>query len=133
VLDYAAFDWNTAGANRRTIYRVVWRGIQDPFMEAFDFPDMGSLSPSRGFSASPLQALVLWNNNFILHHAEKFAARIEALSSARSDQITAAVRICWLRSPSPVELQQMEQLAAEHGLPAVCRMLLNSSEFLFVD
>ena len=132
VLDYASFDWNTPGAARRSIYRVVWRGIQDPFMESLDFPDLGHLSPTRGFSASPLQSLVLWNNQFMLHHAEKFAARIAA-SGTTSDQLRAATRICWLREPTPNELSEMEDLAAAEGLPAVCRMLLNSNEFLFVD
>ena len=132
VLDYASFDWNTPGAARRSIYRVVWRGIQDPFMESLDFPDLGHLSPTRGFSASPLQSLVLWNNKFMLHHAEKFAARIAA-SGTTSDQLRAATRICWLREPTPNELSEMEDLAAAEGLPAVCRLLLNSNEFLFVD
>jgi hypothetical protein len=133
VLDYASFDWNTAGDSRRSIYRIVWRGIQDPFMEAFDFPDMGQLSATRGFSASPLQALVLWNNRFVLHHAEKLASRAEALSPVRSEQITSIVRHCWLRNPSPEEHSQLEKLAADFGLPAACRMLLNSNEFLFVE
>lgn len=133
VLDYESFDWNTPGANRRSIYRIVWRGIQDPFMEALDFPDMGSLSPTRGFSASPLQSLVLWNNKFMLHHAEKFAQRLESLSSSPTEQLVQSVRLCWLRDPSPEELADLESLAASEGLPAVCRMLLNSSEFLFVE
>lgn len=133
VLDYESFDWNTAGANRRSIYRVVWRGIQDPFMEAFDFPDMGQLSATRGFSASPLQSLVLWNNHFILHHAEKMASRAVAISANLPEQITAVVQICWLRNPTAEEHQQLEKLAIEFGLPAVCRLLLNSNEFLFVE
>ncbi len=37
-LDYAAFDWASPGANRRSIYRYVWRGIPDPLMSALDFP-----------------------------------------------------------------------------------------------
>ncbi len=28
-LDYASYDWATAGSNRRSIYRFVWRGIPD--------------------------------------------------------------------------------------------------------
>jgi hypothetical protein len=133
VLDYESFDWNTAGANRRSIYRVVWRGIQDPFMEALDFPDMGSLSPVRGFSASPLQSLVLWNNKFMLHHAEKFAGRLESFGGSVTEQIVAGVRICWLRDPSADELAELKLLAESDGMPTVCRVLLNSSEFLFVD
>jgi hypothetical protein len=133
VLDYDSFDWNTPGASRRSIYRVVWRTIQDPFMEALDFPDMGQLSPTRSTSSSPLQSLVLWNNNFMLHHAEKFAERTRSAGTTVSDQITSAVRFCWQRDPTADELSQFESLAETHGLPTVCRVLLNSSEFLFVE
>jgi hypothetical protein len=133
VLDYESFDWSTPGANRRSIYRVVWRGIQDPFMEALDFPDLGSLSPVRGFSASPLQSLVLWNNKYMLFHAEKFAGRVETLAGTPSEQIGAAARICWLRDPSVEELAELQSLRESDGMAAVCRVLLNSSEFLFVD
>ncbi len=133
VLDYAAFDWNSSGADRRSIYRIVWRGIQDPFMEALDFPDMGQLSPTRGFSSSPLQALVLWNNRFMLHHAEKFAARLESTGSTITDQINSAARICWFRDLLPEESAELQTLAESQGLAAVCRLMLNSNEFLFVE
>jgi hypothetical protein len=133
ILDYSSFDWNTPGANRRSIYRIVWRGIQDPFFEALDFPDLGVLSPTRGFSASALQSLVLWNNNFMLHHAEKFSLRLESIGSTTDDQVKAAVRICWLRDPTDEEFVELQTLVASQGLPALCRLLLNSNEFLFVQ
>ena len=133
VLDYASFDWNTSGANRRSIYRVVWRGIQDPFMESLDFPDMGQLSPTRGFSVSPLQAMVLFNSQFMLYHTEQFARRVESAESGLADQIRFAIQLVWLREPTSLEQHDLEQLAAQHGLAAVCRLLLNSNEFLFVD
>ena len=133
VLDYASFDWNTSGVNRRSIYRVVWRGIQDPFMESLDFPDMGQLSPTRSFSVSPLQAMVLFNSHFMLHHTEQFTQRVESVESGLSDQIRFATQLAWLRDPSVDEQQLLEHLAGQHGLTAVCRLLLNSNEFLFVD
>ena len=133
VLDYASFDWNSSGVNRRSIYRVVWRGIQDPFMESLDFPDMGQLSPTRGFSVSPLQAMVLFNSRFMLHHTEHFARRVETAESSLSDRIRFATQLVWLRDPTPDEQQPLEQLASQYGLTAVCRLLLNSNEFLFVE
>ena len=71
-VDYTPFDWDAPGAGRRSIYRVVWRGIADPFMEALDFPDASLLQPTRTFSASALQALALFNNDFVLRHSEHF-------------------------------------------------------------
>ncbi|MDZ4859506.1 MAG: PSD1 and planctomycete cytochrome C domain-containing protein [Candidatus Hydrogenedentes bacterium] len=150
ALDYKAYDWNSPGAGRRSIYRFVWRGIADPFMEALDFPDLGLLAPTRGFSASSLQALTLYNNAFVLAHSEALARRVEADVSelersgttalpagARTGQadgmVTRAVRLVWLRDPTDGERAAFNAFADAQGLPALCRVLLNSNEFLFVD
>jgi hypothetical protein len=133
MLDYAAFDWNNAGAARRSIYRVVWRGLPDPFMEALDFPDASMLAPMRGFSASALQALTLLNNEFVLHHSRQLAARAETLGATNADRVRAVFRLVLLREPSTAELDDFSALAEKRTLPAVCRVLLNSNEFLFVD
>lgn len=133
ALDYAAFDWNTPGTSRRSIYRYVWRGIADPFMEALDFPDLGLLSPTRSFSASSLQALTLYNNDFVLHHADHMAANIQGESELLESQMTQAVRLVWLREPTIEEQHDFHDFAVTNGLPALCRLLLNSNEFLFVD
>ena len=133
ALDYTAFDWNTPGASRRSIYRCVWRGIADPFMEALDFPDLGLLSPTRSFSASSLQALTLYNNDFVLHSAERMAAKIQRANDTLESQVTRVVRLVWLREPTSDELQAFSKFADTNGLPALCRLLLNSNEFLFVD
>ena len=54
-LDYNDFDWDSPGATRRSIYRVVWRGIPDPLFDALDFPDLGLPAPDAravGFGAA---------------------------------------------------------------------------------
>jgi hypothetical protein len=102
-------------------------------MEALEFPDLGHLSPVRGFSASPLQSLVLWNNHFMLHFAEKFAAHVRTTGSTSQQHVVAAIRNCWLREPTMEELTVLEELSSSGGLTSVCRALLNSNEFLFVD
>jgi len=38
-----------------------------------------------------------------------------------------------LRSPSEAEQGAFVEYAKKHGLPNLCRVLFNSSEFLFVD
>jgi hypothetical protein len=133
VLDYNAFDWAAPGAARRSIYRVVWRGIADPLMESLDFPDMGLLSPVRGFSASPLQSLSLFNNDFLLHHSAQFAARIEKSDTAMAEKIRAAFRIALQREPSPEESTDFTAIADKRGLATACRVLFNTNEFLFID
>ncbi len=159
-LDYEDFDLEGPHAQRRSIYRVVWRGIPDPLFEALDFPDLGLLVDKRHQSASPLQALTLLNHRLVLHHAKIWADTLtpsmpdnvgrsvpvdpapRAGTSAPSGPdpaslittaILRAVRQCWLREATPEELQDLESLAAESGLPAVCRLLICSNEFLYIN
>jgi len=132
ALDYSGFDWNGKGAGRRSIYRVVWRGIPDPFMDTLDFPDMGLLSPKRSFSVSSLQSLSLFNNDFVLHASEWLAKKLE-VEVAEKERIGRAVQLCWQRELTSSELGVFASYVETHGLAAFCRILLNSNEFLFVD
>lgn len=133
VVDYTNFDWDKPGAARRSIYRVVWRGMPDPLMDALDFPDAAMLAPKRGESSSALQALALWNNDFVLHHCGVLAQRAEAAEKQVSEQIEFLYRHVLLREPTVHEQSMMSDYAAQFGLAAVSRVLVNSNEFLFVD
>jgi len=133
ALDYGAYKWSDASAGRRSIYRFVWRGIADPFMEALDFPDLGLLSPSRGFSSSALQALALYNNDFVLHESEALARRLEGEASTVEQQALRAVQLAWLREIDADECGEFVAYVEANGLAALCRVLINSNEFLFVD
>ena len=132
-LDYGAFDWNHPSAARRSIYRVVWRGIADPFMESLDFPDLGLLSPKRGVSVSSLQALVVFNNDFVLHHSQLLADKLKANDATVDEQLAQACRLIYLRAPGKKENALLVAYAKQHGLAATLRILLNSNEFTFVD
>ena len=102
-------------------------------MEALDFPDLGLLAPKRGFSVSALQSLTLFNNQFMLHGSEWLTAKIRKDKQNLSDQVSRAVQLVWQREPSDSEQQRFESYARKHGVKALCRVLLNSNEFLFVD
>ena len=132
-LEYGEFDWNSNAARRRSIYRVVWREIPDPFMEALDFPDLGLLVPKRQFSVSALQSLALFNNEFVLHASEWLATRLQQEHNSLAEQIRRAIELVWLRDRTTTEQQAFEQYVDAHGLAALCRVLFNSNEFLFVD
>jgi len=133
VLDYDAFDWTDPSAARRSIYRVVWRGIADPFMEALDFPDLGLLAPKRGSSVSALQALTVYNNRFVLHHCQLLEDNLKANYQTTHEQVAHACRLIYLREPSAEEVTILTKYAQKHGLSATCRVLFNSNEFLFVN
>ncbi len=132
-VDYTAFDWDAPGAGRRSVYRFVYRTLPDPFMDALDFPDASQLAPARGFSASPLQALALFNIGFVLRHSEHFADRLGKLAADVPGQVRQAFRLALQREPTAEEIEQFAAYARRYGLAAMCRVLLNSNEFLFVD
>ena len=125
TLDYAAYDWSALPKHRRSIYRFVWRGVPDPFMDALDFPDLGMLAPARGFSASALQSLALYNNRFVLHFSGELGKQLTTPEEA--------VRRILLREPTAEEKTNFTTFAQKNGLAALCRVLLNSNEFLFVN
>jgi len=125
TIDYESYDWTVPHKHRRSIYRFVWRGIPDPFMESLDFPDLGLLAPTRGFSASSLQSLSLYNNAFVLSCSESAAAA--------AGNIRSLVRNILRRDPSIEESQEFHDFVEKHSLSALARILLNSNEFLFID
>ncbi len=125
TLNYLAYDWASLPKHRRSIYRFVWRGVPDPFMDALDFPDLGMLAPTRGFSASALQSLALYNNPFVLHFSDELGKQCTSPHEA--------VRHILLREPRPEEEAAFTEYANQYGLAALCRVLLNSNEFLFVE
>ena len=125
TLNYEAYDWGSLPKHRRSIYRFVWRGVPDPFMDALDFPDLGMLAPARGFSASALQSLALYNNRFVLHFSGELGKQLTTPDEA--------VRRILLREPTAEEKTNFTTFAQKNGLAALCRVLLNSNEFLFVN
>jgi hypothetical protein len=131
-LDYNVYDWSKPGSGRRSIYRFVWRGIPDPLMAALDFPDLGLLTPNRSVSVSPLQALALFNNRFVLFHSDAMATDIARKTPEPDRQVIEVIRRCYQRDPLDDELRQFGVYIERHGLAAFCRLVLNSSEFLFV-
>ncbi len=131
-LDYGAFDWKQPEAARRSIYRVVWRGTPDPFMESLDFPDLGLLPAKRGYSVSALQALALFNNDFVLHHSQVLANKLQAEHVNLDEQLVQALRLIHLRKSNSNEIELLVAYAQQHGLAATCRVLLNSNEFMIV-
>ncbi|MDE0914840.1 MAG: DUF1553 domain-containing protein [Planctomycetota bacterium] len=128
---YDKVNLDDPGTFRRSIYRFVVRSDPDPWMTAFDCADPSHCTPARSESTTPIQALALLNNPFMLRQAERFAARVRAEHPA--DPVSHAIRLAWQREPDPVEQRLLTEHADQYGLEAACRVLFNSSEFLYVD
>ncbi len=134
ILSYDGFNWDSPDGGRRSLYRFVYRTLADPFMDALDFPDLSLLSPTRASSSSSaLQALTLYNNDFVLRQSEHLAARAALAAPDPEARVAWVVRQVLGRTPRSEELRALNALAARHGLADACRVLLNSNAFLFVD
>ena len=128
---YSAYDPADPTTHRRSIYRFVVRSVPDPWLTTFDCADPSTCTPVRSQTTTPLQALALFNDRFVLHEAGNFAAR--ARTDDPKDPLGRAVRLAWQRMPTADERARLQAHAANHGLAAVCRVLLNTNEFLHVD
>ena len=131
--DYTRFDADSPAACRRSIYRFVVRSVPDPLMEALDCPDANMLAPKRNVTLTALQALSTLNDPFVLRQCQHFAERLKAAGSTANNQVQMAFRLTLNREPTTGELRLMSDYARKHGLANACRVLLNSSEFVFVD
>ena len=50
-----------------------------------------------------------------------------------ADRIGVVYRLALQHDPEAGELEVLVPLAEQHGLPNVCRLVLNMNEFVFVD
>jgi len=133
VYDYTRFDADSPAGSRRSIYRFIVRSVPDPFMEALDCPDANLLTPKRNVTLTALQALTTWNDPYVLRQCEHFALRLRRESDDLYKQIERACRLALSRQPRPEEAALLRAYAQRHGLANACRVLFNSSEFMFVD
>jgi hypothetical protein len=119
---------------RRSIYRTWVRSGTNPFLDVFDCPDPSTTTPRRAMTTTPLQALSLLNDSFMLRMADKFAERLRQDTDADAEkQIDRAYQIAFARVATAAEVAAAKRFVSEHGLAAFCRVLFNSNEFLYVD
>ena len=131
---YEPVDREGSAFHRRTVYRFTPRGGRSAVLDTLDCPDPSSAAPRRSVTTTPLEALSLLNNSFVLRMAEAFARRVE--NEAGKDlkaQAERAWQLAVCRSPDEEEVQLSRQLIEKHGLPALCRALFNANEFVVIE
>ncbi len=118
---------------RRTIYRFSPRGERSALLETFDCPDPSAQIPRRQSTTTPLQALALWNDAFILRRAEAFAKAIEKDAKTVEAKVLASYRLALGRDPLSDETKLAVAHVEKHGLKAFARVLFNLSEFSVIE
>ncbi len=117
---------------RRSIYTFQRRSLPQPMMLAFDAPVFSESCERRSNTTTALQALSMLNGDLLheesVHLADRVATEAGADSRAR---VTRAFEIVLGREPKTEELDRFS--AHSGSLAAVCRVLLSSNEFLYID
>jgi hypothetical protein len=130
-VDYLAFDPDSPGGHRRSVYRFIFRTLPDPLMDALDCPDASQFTAARASSVTVLQALALLNDPFMVRMSEHFARRVSSAGPVEG-QVRRAYLLALGREPTEGERARLAGYATRHGMANACRLLLNCNEFLFV-
>ncbi|HZE98860.1 MAG TPA: PSD1 and planctomycete cytochrome C domain-containing protein [Planctomycetota bacterium] len=127
-VDYGRYNVDHPDNFRRAIYRWIFRTLPDPFMETLDCPDASLLTGARNVSVTPLQAMAVLNDRFVVRQSEHLAARL-----AGPDRVAAAYRLILQRAPTAAESAAVGDYMEKRGAANAVRVLLNSNEFMFLD
>ena len=136
--------WDTQGGaegRKRSIYIYQQRTLNMPFLQSFDSTVCDTSRDQRRSSVTPLQSLAMYNGDFVSQEANFFARRVqEAAGDDPAKQVEKAFLLALSRLPSAGEKTRMVELlrtsAGESGkgsLAALCRVLFNTSEFIYID
>jgi hypothetical protein len=104
--------WDTdkgADRYRRGVYTYFQRSAPYPALTVFDAPDATSTCTRRIRSNTPLQALTLLNDQAFMELAQGLAERVQGDTSADSDRVREAFRLCLAREPDSVEMKRLAQ------------------------
>jgi cytochrome c553 len=130
-------------APRRSVYLPVVRsGLFDVF-QANDFPDPSTPSGVRPQTTVPAQALFHMNSQVADQSAEAFARSLLQVKGDDTVRITEAYRRVHTRPPTTVETERVLKFLAASDVStdakklkawqSLCRVLLSSAEFAFVE
>ncbi|MCA9175382.1 MAG: DUF1553 domain-containing protein [Planctomycetales bacterium] len=134
--EYHKFDPADPASHRRSIYRFIVRSQPDPWMTTLDCADSSQSTPKRNETLTALQALSLLNNRFNLEMARRFAARLRenvGEQPSPAAMVRRAVDLSLQREPTNDELEALTTYAEQHGMENLCRLVLNFSEFLYLE
>jgi hypothetical protein len=120
--------------NRRAIYLYNKRNVRLPLLANFDQPDEVTSCPVRPVSTHALQALTLFNSDYMQEVSGAFAARLEKQCGAdRACRIDTAWRLALGRRPRVAETKLAHDFFESGGsLPDFCLAMFNRNEFLYV-
>jgi hypothetical protein len=146
---YSFFDWNAspdADRARRSIYMFQRRNLVHPFVEVFDGADLNQSCDRRRHSVTAPQVLTLMNSKLAQEASRGLARRLMIETDAGTSRIDRLFQLSLSRSPTAGEETQCAEFLQTRsdaygsasdpqfeGLVDLCRAILNTSEFLYLD
>ncbi|MGH9660539.1 MAG: DUF1553 domain-containing protein, partial [Bryobacteraceae bacterium] len=117
---------------RRSVYIFQRRSLPLPMMASFDALVFSESCERRSRTTTPLQALAMMNGALVHDESDHLARRIASESGPdRGEQVRRAFEIVLSRPPRTDELEKFTAFSGP--LAGVCRVLLNSNEFLYLE
>jgi len=133
VATYIPLDKHGPDTFRRAVYHQNARAARTDLMTDFDQPDCAFSSPRRAETTTPLQALTTLNHQFTLDMARALATRLQTDAGPDTEaQVRRGYLLCYGRQPAAQELKDCVDLIKQHRLAAFCRVLLNTSELIYL-
>jgi hypothetical protein len=127
---------------RRSVYIFIKRTLGVPILETLDFASPDTSAPARATTTIAPQALILLNSSFIEEQAKVFADRISRETKAEPKALVErAFQLALARQPTADECRVAldflgRQPASDTNLTALaalCKLMLNLNEFVYVD
>jgi mono/diheme cytochrome c family protein len=135
---YSGERWEvSSGANayRRGIYTFIKRTAPYPSFIAFDATSREECTVNRGQTNTPLQALVMMNDETIIEASHALAERLRRTYPDSRRQIRLGFQLCTSRFPTESEFEKLRELhrGQDNRLPLVALTLLNMDETITRD
>ncbi|QNN20820.1 DUF1553 domain-containing protein [Planctomycetales bacterium ZRK34] len=137
-------------SNKRSVYLMTQRIQKHPYLALFDGADTNASTGQRDASTTTLQALYMLNDPFVHEQADALAARLIDGAKQDTQRVRQAFEMVYSREPSEGEvkmtLDYLNQIQARYkavgsdqaeprraAWASLCRAMLRSNEFLFVE
>lgn len=123
-----------ANGVHRSVYLPIARNVQPAVLSVFDFSEPSIVLGARDTTIVPPQTLYLMNGDFVHEQATAFAERV-MVEKGFDRRFSLACRLAWCREPLPEEASAARALDRGDlaSWTSICRALLASAEFLFVN
>ena len=120
--------------HRRSVYLFARRNLRYPFFATFDRPAADQPCTRRSSSTTAIQSLTLLNASIMMEVSRQLARQLEQTHPQPRQRIIAAYRKLYSRSPQADEIDAAQTFFASGGKTEdLCRAMLNSNEFLYLD